>query len=134
MTGTFSSTALAWLLTYAIHSTLLLLLAWALVRVRRWSPGASELLWKSAMLGGILTASFQMWLDVRPAGTVMLQPAALTAATSVSPSDQIERIDQSRSSAPVQATDIAPAPQSLPAQSGPRIAMTKAGVATLVWA
>jgi HEAT repeat protein/beta-lactamase regulating signal transducer with metallopeptidase domain len=135
MTGTFSSTALAWLLTYAIHSTLLLLLAWALVRVRRWSPGASELLWKSAMLGGILTASLQMWLDVRPAGTVMLQPAAVTApTTSASPIDQTERIDQSRSSAPVQATDIAPAPQSLPEQSGPRIAMTKAGVATLVWA
>src|SRR5688500_2961405 len=135
MTGTFSSTALAWLLTYAIHSTLLLLLAWALVRVRRWSPGASELLWKSAMLGGILTASFQMWLDVRPAGPVMLQPAAVTApATSVSPIDQTERSDQSTSSAPVQATDIAPAPQSLPVQSEPRIGMTKAGVATVVWA
>ena len=78
MTGTLSSTALAWLLTYAIHSTVLLSLAWILVRVRRWSPGASELLWKSAMLGAILTASIQLRLDVRPAGTVMLQPAAVT--------------------------------------------------------
>ena len=79
MTGTFSSTALAWLLTYAIHSTVLLSLAWLLVRVRRWSPGASELLWKSALLGGILTASVQLRLDVRPAGTVMLQRPAVTA-------------------------------------------------------
>ncbi|HMI47907.1 MAG TPA: hypothetical protein VK481_04490, partial [Gemmatimonadaceae bacterium] len=70
MTGTSSSTALAWLLTYAIHSTVLLSRAWVLVRVRRWSPGGSELLWKSAILGGILTASAQLWLDVRPAGTV----------------------------------------------------------------
>lgn len=73
MTSTLSSTVLAWLLTYAIHSTVLLSLVWLLVRVRRLSPAASELLWKSAMLGAILTASIQLQLDVRPAGTVMLQ-------------------------------------------------------------
>ena len=66
MTGTFSSTALAWLLTYAIHSTVLLALAWLAVRARRWTPAATELLWKSAMLGGILTATVQLQLDVRP--------------------------------------------------------------------
>src|ERR1700741_5258927 len=79
MTSAFSSTALAWLLTYAIHSSVLLSLAWVLVRFRRWSPGASELLWKSAIVGGILTASLQLWLDVRPAGTVMLQRPAIAA-------------------------------------------------------
>ena len=77
MTGTVSSTALAWLLTYAIHSTVLLSLAWLIVRARRWSPGASELLWKSAMIGAILTATTQLWLDVRPAGTVMLTREAV---------------------------------------------------------
>ena len=73
MTGSLSSTALAWLLTYAIHSTALLSLAWLVVRVRRWTPAAAELLWKSAMLGGILTATIQLQLGVRPAGTVSLQ-------------------------------------------------------------
>lgn len=73
MTSTFSSTALAWLLTYAIDSTILFSLAWLLVRARRWSPGASELLWKSAMVGAIITASAQQWLDVRPAGTIVLE-------------------------------------------------------------
>ena len=73
MTSTFSSTALAWLLTYAIHSTVLFSLAWLLVRTRRWSPAASELLWKSAMVGAIVTASAQQYLDVRPAGTIILQ-------------------------------------------------------------
>jgi len=76
MTGNIFSTALAWLLTYAIHSTVLLALVWLLVRVRRWSPGASELLWKSAMVGAIVTASAQLALDVRPAGTLMLRAEA----------------------------------------------------------
>jgi len=66
MTGTISSNALAWLLTYAIHSTILLALVWLLVRLRRLSPGASELLWKSAMVGALVTTSAQVWLDVRP--------------------------------------------------------------------
>src|SRR5690349_8609915 len=76
MTGNIFSTVLAWLLTYAIHSTVLLALVWLLVRVRRWSPGASELLWKSAMVGAIVTASAQLALDVRPAGTLMLRAEA----------------------------------------------------------
>jgi HEAT repeat protein/beta-lactamase regulating signal transducer with metallopeptidase domain len=75
MTSTFSSTALAWLLTYAIHSTVLLSLAWLLVRARRLSPASSELLWKSAMIGAIITASVQQSLDLRPAGTVVLRDA-----------------------------------------------------------
>ena len=100
MTGTLSSTALAWLLTYAIHSTVLLSLAWILVRVRRWSPGASELLWKSAMLGAILTASVQLRLDVRPAGTVMLQPAAVTTPATTPAVDRLARSARSGSRHP----------------------------------
>ena len=73
MTSSIFSTALAWLLTYAIHSTVLLTLVWLLVRARPWSPGASELLWKSAMIGAIVTSSAQLALDVRPAGTVLLR-------------------------------------------------------------
>ena len=129
MTGTFSSTALAWLLTYAIHSTVLLSLAWLLVRVRRWSPGASELLWKSALLGGILTASLQLWLDVRPAGTVMLQRAAVTT-----PAAPVARIDEHQKPAPVQNIELAPVPRSSAERSGPAISMTTSSAAVLAWA
>ena len=129
MTGTFSSTALAWLLTYAIHSTLLLSLAWLLVRVRRWSPGASELLWKSALLGGILTASVQLWLDVRPTGTVTLQSRAVT-----SPAATVARIDEHRKLAPVQNTELAPVLRSSAERSGPAISMTTSFAAVLAWA
>src|SRR4051812_5303966 len=119
MTGTISSTALAWLLTYAIHSSVLLSLAWLLVRARRWSPGASELLWKSAMLGGILTASAQQWLDVRPAGTVVLQPPAVTT-----PAAAVAPIGQHKTFARKHDTDIAQMPQPSVERSIPAITMT----------
>jgi HEAT repeat protein/beta-lactamase regulating signal transducer with metallopeptidase domain len=129
MTSTFSSIVLAWLLTYAIHSSVLLSLAWVLVRVRRWSPGASELLWKSALLGGILTASLQLWLDVRPAGTVMLQPSAVTTtpAASVGPTHAVKR------STPVKATDTEPFPQS-PPRSFPAMTISRSSGAVATWA
>ena len=142
MTSTFSSTALAWLLTYAIHSSVLLSLAWALVRVRRWSPGASELLWKSAIVGGIITASAQQWLDVRPAGTVMLQsPAVTTSGASVAPIDRSKtpalaptnegKRDEGRGKR--ENAFNASVPQSAAEHSGPVIVMSRSSVAVLAW-
>ena len=137
MTSTFSSTALAWLLTYAIHSTVLLSLAWLLLRARRWSPGASELLWKSAMVGAIVTTSLQLWLDVRPAGTVVLQPAVATTPAvatapampnaSVAPNAEPKAMDHA------QPNDIAKVTQPAAEQSGPVIIMTRSSAAVLVW-
>ncbi len=129
MTSNLSSAALAWLLTYAIHSSVLLTLAWLLVRVRRWSPGASELLWKSAMVGGILTASVQLWLDVRPAGTLTLHaPTVVASGESAAPSRE------PYVSVPVEPTAITPTPQSAPQQSDLAFTMTKSSAAVLVWA
>jgi len=128
MTGTFSSTALAWLLTYAIHSTVLLSLAWLLVRVRRWSPGASELLWKSALLGGILTASVQLRLDLRPAGTVMLQRTAVTA-----PAASLEPVDWPEAPSPTRDTHITRVSKSSPEASSPLISMSRSSAVVLAW-
>jgi HEAT repeat protein/beta-lactamase regulating signal transducer with metallopeptidase domain len=129
MTGTLSSTALAWLLTYAIHSTVLLSLAWILVRVRRWSPGASELLWKSAMLGAIFTASVQLRLDVRPAGTVMLQPAAVTT-----PATTPAAIDWPEAPARVRDTHIPAEPKASAKPSKALISMSRSSAAVIAWA
>jgi HEAT repeat protein/beta-lactamase regulating signal transducer with metallopeptidase domain len=136
MTGNLSSIALAWLLTYAIHSTVLLSLAWLLMRVRRWTPAASELLWKSAMLGGILTASVQLRLDLRPAGTVILQPAAVaTPASSVAPIDWPERPTraQGSSASPSTRSSIPPMSQSSIETSAPLISMSRSSAAVLAW-
>lgn len=53
--------AAAWLATYALHSTLLLGSVWLLVRVGVVrSPIWQDTLWKSALVGGIVTASLQL--------------------------------------------------------------------------
>jgi Zn-dependent protease with chaperone function len=59
----------AWLLTYLVHSTLLIAAA-ALLNARRWGvPDAlRESLWKVALFGGILTATVQLGLGPRLVG------------------------------------------------------------------
>src|SRR4051812_15036665 len=134
MTNTFSSTALALLLTYAIHSTVLLSLAWALARSRRWSPAASELLWKSAMVGAIVTSCAQLYLDVRPAGTMMLQSPAATAPASVAPAaSRIAPTAKRQSVAPTQPTEIIGLPQSAPEHTRPAIIMSRSSAAIIAW-
>ena len=58
---------LAWLLTYAVHSTLLLG-AVSLLTMRGWlrSSLLKERLWKAALVGGLLTASFQVLSGWQP--------------------------------------------------------------------
>ncbi|MFL5619448.1 MAG: M56 family metallopeptidase [Gemmatimonadaceae bacterium] len=83
MTDTVSSAVLVWLLTYLIHSTALLLLAWAITRARIWSPAATDLFWKAALVGGLVSASVQLGLELRPAGSVSIARATVEAATTV---------------------------------------------------
>lgn len=61
-----------WLLTYALHSTVLLGAAWLVLRFSSASPAASAILWKAALLGGLVTATVQTSFDIRPAGTLVL--------------------------------------------------------------
>ncbi len=132
MTSTFSSTALAWLLTYAIHSTVLFSLAWLLVRSRRWSPAASELLWKSAMVGAIVTASVQQWLDVRPAGTIMLQrPVVSAPAASPAP---VTTKEKSVATTPTESS-VTPfaASQTVATPPASTFSISKSSAAVLVW-
>src|SRR5258705_13760650 len=57
---------LAWLATYAVHSTLLLgvvaLLTAFVIRREAWR----DTLWKVALLGGLVTASLQLAFGIRP--------------------------------------------------------------------
>ena len=58
---------LAWIVTYLLHSTILVLGAWLLER--RWAdrPERMSGVWKTALVGGLLTASLQIGLGVTPA-------------------------------------------------------------------
>ncbi len=77
----FASSLLAWLLTYAIHSTVLLGLAWLVTRRWRLEPSATDLLWKVALLAPLVTGTIQSRLALTTPTAVRLpvvQPAAPT--------------------------------------------------------
>src|SRR6266480_1667045 len=78
MTAPLASSMFAWLLTYLIHSSALLGLAWLVTRRRRLEPAASDLIWKVALLAGLVTGTIQSRL-------ALSTPAAVTfpAAPSV---------------------------------------------------
>ena len=70
----------AWLLTYAIHSTALLGLAWLVTRRRGLEPAASDLLWKVALLAPLITGTIQSRLELSTAAAVRL-PVATSQPT-----------------------------------------------------
>ena len=76
-----STLAAAWLLTYALHSTLLLgaaaVLTWRWVRGESWR----ETLWKAALVGGVVTATAQVLTDYSSLAGRM----AVTGVTQVVP-------------------------------------------------
>lgn len=72
----------SWLLTYLLHSTLLLGAVWLLTRRLVQSAALRDLLWKAALVGGFATATLQIGLGYEPLGGGMrldgsaAQPAA----------------------------------------------------------
>src|SRR3989441_331502 len=75
-----ASSLLAWLLTYLIHSTVLLGVAWLVTRRRRLEPAASDLLWKVALLAGLVTGTIQSRLELSTPAAVTLPAATLPQA------------------------------------------------------
>ncbi|HKA57567.1 MAG TPA: M56 family metallopeptidase [Gemmatimonadales bacterium] len=76
---TTASSLFAWLLTYLIHSTVLLGIAWLVTRRLHPEPGAADLIWKVALLAGLVTGTIQSRLAV-PAPATMTLPAPAPAA------------------------------------------------------
>jgi beta-lactamase regulating signal transducer with metallopeptidase domain len=81
----------AWLLTYAVHSTVLLLAAWCLVSLRRlrWSPAAQHTIWRVALVSGVVTATVQVaspWPSV--GGALHLTEGAKRALAAVQVTQQ----------------------------------------------
>lgn len=65
MPKALTHTMLAWLLTCAMHSTVLLGLAWLIGRRASTLPAARDFVWQVALIGGIVTATAQTELGVR---------------------------------------------------------------------
>lgn len=108
---------LLWLLTYLVHSSLLLVAAWAverfgLVRTRAFAEGA----WKLALVGGLLTASLQTGLVDKPlAGRYVLAAPVESVAALPEPASP----PRAASSQPIQnsANESAVAVSTLPQSS-----------------
>ncbi|HET7230641.1 MAG TPA: M56 family metallopeptidase [Longimicrobium sp.] len=95
----------AWLLTYTVHSTVLLGAAWALVRGRVVrGEAAADALWKAAALGGVVTATVQTALGLHPlAGRIPLPVAGPMGIRTL-------RVTQMPSGVPVSRTWFEPGP------------------------
>src|ERR671925_197935 len=112
----------AWLLTYLIHSTVLLGLVWLVTRRGRLEPAASELLWKVALVAGLVTGTIQSRLQVAPPAAVTLPAAALPAAPTVSEPGVVPAVEHISRTSPTSAT-------STTSTSGPSLPL----VAVLLW-
>ena len=76
----WTDNAAGWLLTYLVHSTLLLLAAWLITSWARTSVTVRDILWKCALVGGLATATFQMAVAREPlAGQLRLAPRTHSA-------------------------------------------------------
>jgi HEAT repeat protein/beta-lactamase regulating signal transducer with metallopeptidase domain len=76
----------AWLLTYLVHSTALLALTYPVTRFLVGSHQWRDLLWKTALFGGLVTSVVQRAIPMAPlAGELRLPPAAAPAADPATP-------------------------------------------------
>lgn len=83
LTETLGAVGAAWLLTYAVHSTVLIAAAWVLQRLGAVrSLRLRDLAWKGALVGGLFTASLQMGMGLAPWGLTLKvpQPEVFVAA------------------------------------------------------
>jgi len=118
---------LAWLLTYLVHSSILLAGAWLLcaARIVR-SPVAREVVWKVCLVGGILTATVYSLSPYQPYAAHLLLPGATRSA----PATSAARIDMPT---PVAISEPFPASHTLRSPSAPavrRAASSPAALAT----
>jgi HEAT repeat protein/beta-lactamase regulating signal transducer with metallopeptidase domain len=110
--NTLPSSLLAWLLTYLIHSTALLGIAWLVTRRGRLEPHASDLLWKVALLAPLITGSIQSRLELATPQAVRLPVAA---APHVAPVNQpVTPVEPAPAETPSSGSQSVPSLPSLP--------------------
>jgi len=123
-----------WLLTYAVHSTVLLALAW-LVAGRIRSHRVREALWKTALFGGFLTATGQSLLQVSPLGgrvTVSISEAIPDRDEPSLASGAIAQLQESEQSAAIEPAAPADSSGSLPRPGTLLLAAWAVGAALLL--
>jgi len=105
MNTAIAQTLLAWLLTYALHSTVLLVVTWVVLRNRRVTPAIADVAWKTALVGGIITATLQGVAARRPAGTLFLGASSASQVASNSPVGAQQTVDPTAAAAQAQKSE-----------------------------
>ena len=75
----------SWLLTYLVHSTLLLGGIWLLSRRGATAPSVRDTLWKVGMVGALITSSLQVGLGLEPLGGALALGDHSSAVATVQP-------------------------------------------------
>jgi HEAT repeat protein len=117
-----STVGAAWLLTYAVHSTVLIGIVWAADKARLFrSLRARDLAWRTALAGGLITATLQLAAGFTPwGGSAELRVPSLPAV-----SEAFRPAVAAGDAEPVQATATASTRATAPARaeaSAPSIA------------
>jgi HEAT repeat protein/beta-lactamase regulating signal transducer with metallopeptidase domain len=101
-----------WALTYLIHSTLLFALAWLITHRVAESPAVREVIWKTAMIGALVTSSLQSSIAFEPMGGVFsvahAAPAPSRVATPQPEPAPTKGLKPAKSAAPAEVPGLAP--------------------------
>ncbi len=121
---------LAWLLTYAVHSTIFLGGAWLASRRIR-SHAVRETVWKTALFGGFLTATAQSVLAVAPLGGRVVVSAAAARAPALAPDLKFDEASGALAARPDDESGQADAGTAGGVSSGTRLGAGETAI--LVW-
>ena len=88
-------TTLAWLATYLIHSSALILAVWGFTRWCALDSLTRSLLWKIALVGGLFTATLQTGLGVQPAlgNYVVAAPPTPPPIETIAIEEELEEVE-----------------------------------------
>jgi beta-lactamase regulating signal transducer with metallopeptidase domain len=128
----FADDAIAWVITYLLHSTLLLGGAWlASRRLSRWSVRAEEAVWRFALVGGLVTASLQIAAGWEPLAGRWSLPESAPAALEAPVVREVSVVPLS----PAPARKVTPVREDVPATATlPALSLSAPAVGLALWA
>lgn len=132
----FADHAIAWVITYVLHSTLLLGLAWlGSRRLARWSVRAEEAVWRVALVGGLVTASLQIAAGWEPLAGRWSLPEIGSGSAPAAVEAPVARTASLPALAPAPRGDL-PVREAAPAvePAGPAVSFSAPAVGLTLWA
>jgi HEAT repeat protein/Zn-dependent protease with chaperone function len=136
---TLAAIGAAWLLTYALHSTVLIVTSWVLQRARVvTSLRLRDLAWRGALVGGLFTATLQLACGLAPWGFTLEAPrpaARLSVSSTVRPPEAVASplLEAAHLEDTALATAATLPPAAAPAEAVPAVAVPELRVGSLLF-